>query len=115
MRQLTKACQQSYAPIVLLFTKKDLFMRNLNDYSIPNHLPDISESTDPNTFSEDTLRFSTAAFQSLDHRAGGEIYVYWINAIDTGEVAAIFQDMRENVFERHQACDESSTGQQPRR
>lgn len=103
MGQFTRVCQQSHAPIILLFTKKDLFMRNLHDYAIPKHLPNISKSTDPDTFFKDTLRFFTAAFQSLDQRPGGILYIYWINAVDADEVNCIFRDIRDIRFNRRQA------------
>jgi len=90
-------------------------MKNLDECAVPKHLPHISESTDPNTFMADTFKFFGTAFRSLDHRVEGEIYVYWINAIDTGEVASIFQEMRENIFERRQFDNACSIGEQPRR
>lgn len=109
MRQFTRACQQTHAPIVLLFTKKDLFMRNLHDYAVPKHLPNISESTDPDTFFKDTLRFFTAAFQSLDQRPCGRLYIYWINAVDADEVKCIFRDIHEIRFDRRQSRSQPFT------
>lgn len=88
-------------------------MRNLYDYPIPKHLPNISESTVPTTFFKDTLRFFTAAFQSLDQRPGGRLYIYWINAVDAREVKSIFLDIHEIMFDR-QARNRSSIDQQPR-
>lgn len=115
MKKFATVCQETHAPIILVFTKRDLFMKNLDEYAVPKHLPHISESKDPDTFMADTFQFFGTAFRSLDHRVDGRIYVYWINAIDTGEFASIFQDMRENMFERRHAVKESTTVQQSRR
>lgn len=115
MKRFTIVCQKTVAPIILIFTKRDLFVKNLNGYAIPKHLPHISESTDPKTFMADTFQFFGTTFRSLDHRVEGGIYVYWINAIDTGEVASIFQEMRENICERQQFDKVCSISEQPRR
>ncbi len=114
MKRFAMVCQETHVPIVLIFTKRDLFVKNLDEYAVPTHLPHISESTDPDTFVADTFQFFGTAFRSLDHRNDRKIYVYWINAINTWGIASIFQDLRDDVFERRQARNQPSTNQHSR-
>lgn len=107
-------CHETLAPIVLIFTKKDLFMKNLDGCAVPKDMPYISESTDHDTFMADTFHYFGTVFRSIA-RGWRTISVYWINAIDTTGFASIFLEIREDVLECRKIVKESPTAQDQRR
>ena len=81
-------------PIVLLFTKKDVFEENLKIQPFSDFFPEYTGAMD----SASIRNYLASWFRDLDERPWGELYCYFINAVDPDNVKEVFEEIELNIF-----------------
>ena len=86
-------CNDSDAPIVLLFTKLDILYDTIVRYPIRNYYRDASKDMT----CHQACDFFADQFRSRDRRPYGELHIYFVDATDTEDFKSIMRDVRENM------------------
>ncbi|KAG7008640.1 hypothetical protein G7Y79_00005g017810 [Physcia stellaris] len=87
-------CNDSDAPIVLLFTKLDLLYDTIVRYPIRNYYRDASKDMT----CHQACDFLADQFRSRDRRPYGELHIYFVDATDTQDLGWILRDARRKMF-----------------
>ena len=96
MNAFTQTAAAVEVPIVLLFTKIDVFEKNLKTIPFSNFFPEYSDYPD----STSILDFFTETFQDLDNRIHGELHVRVVNAADPDDFKKVFENIASTIFRR---------------
>lgn len=107
LESFERLCDNTDAPIILIFTRLDLLKDTMKDYPLCNFVPDVSKYTN----SDQACDFFADQFQARDRRPKGELHIYFTNTIDTRDFENIWTDIRENVFTHLPQYSGSSSSQ----
>lgn len=82
------------APIILLFTKNDVFEENLKIQPFSDFFPETAGITD----SAWLRTYIAASFRSLDKRPSRKLYCYFVTATDPENFREVFEQIELNIF-----------------
>ena len=89
----------SDAPIILLFTKYDLFRDCLEVQPFTDYFPDYSNLTDAHDYDSIAL-YLASHFLKLDQRNYGGTFIRFVNAADPDDFRAIFEEVKSKILNR---------------
>jgi len=81
-------------PIVLLFTKKDVFVENLKVQPFSDFFPEYTGMMD----STSICAYIATMFQRLDKRSNGRLYIRFVNATDPDDFKEVFKEIETNML-----------------
>jgi len=87
-------------PIVLLFTKKDVFVENLKVQPFSDFFPEYTGMMD----STSICAYISTMFQRLDKRSNGKLYIRFVNATDPDDFKEVFKEIETNMLKHSLRC-----------
>ncbi len=83
-------------PIILLFTKKDVFEENLRVQPFSDFFPEYTGMMDSLSICE----YIASMFRSLHKRPNGQLYIRFVNATDPHQFKQVFKEIESYMLER---------------
>ncbi len=81
-------------PIILLFTKKDVFIENLKVQPFSEFFPEYTGMMD----SPSICAYIATMFQRLHVRPNGKLYIRFVNATDPDNFKEVFKEIETNML-----------------
>lgn len=81
-------------PIILLFTKKDVFEENLEVQPFSDFFPDYTGMMD----SSSICVYIATMFRRLHARPNGQLYTHFVNAADPHNFKRVFRDIESDML-----------------
>ena len=94
MHAFEKIAGSTMAPIILLFTKKDIFVEHLKILPFTDFFPEYIGSLR----SSDICAHLALEFRRLGQRPGRRLDIHFLNATDPENFREVFEDMKVNMF-----------------
>jgi len=87
-------------PIILLFTKKDVFVKNLKIHPFSVFFPRYTGMVD----SPHICAYIATMFQRLHKRPNGKLYIRFVDATDPDNFKEVFEEIETNMLKPQLCC-----------
>lgn len=105
MQAFKKLAASVTVPIVLLFTKKDVFVEHLKTQPFSNFFPEYMGPMD----SSNICANFAMMFRRLDNKPGRRFDIYFLNATDPGNFKEVYREIASNLFQQPRGAAEHQT------